>query len=369
MKGSGLVVALFIGTAAAGIHGTKPNGPKYQGTNPECTWFFDVVEKDTTCESIEKQWDLSHEVFVAWNPGAKKDCGGLPVGLSVCVEAPKRTTTSESSTSETSTSLETSTESPTSTGPPVPSPTQADLVASCTKFYLGVSGDTCARVLRRHKPLTMDQFVEWNPAVGKDCSGLWADYYYCVAAPTGGSNTTMSNTNSTVPSKTMSNSTIQNATATSANGIDPNKIQPDIASNCVRWHKVVKGNTCSSIVSQYGTFTQEEFVKWNPAVEKDCSGLWLNYYYCIAIPGTPTVKPTTSKATPTGCASPGLPSPTQPGAICKCKKWHQVVQGNTCEVIVRKYKISIDKFNKWNPEVGGDCHNLWLRYHVCVGAA
>ncbi|ATY59705.1 LysM domain-containing protein [Cordyceps militaris] len=31
-----------------------------------------------------------------------------------------------------------------------------------------------------------------------------------------------------------------------------------------------------------------EFIKWNPAVGEQCTGLFLGYYYCVGIPGTPT---------------------------------------------------------------------------------
>ncbi|KAM5494830.1 hypothetical protein MaudMau93_000128 [Microsporum audouinii] len=388
MKSSSFIVALFTSVVTADIHGTKPNGPKYAGTNPDCTWYLDLVDDSYTCENIEKQWDLSHEIFVAWNPGVKKDCSGLQVGLSVCVEAPMESITS-SSTSEASTSSETSIPSPTATGPPLPSPTQDGLVGNCTQFYHAVSGDTCGKIISRHKPIMLAQLIEWNPALEKDCTGLWAGYYYCIgipgipnASPTGISNSTISNTITTMLSTAKPNST-----ATSTSAAAPGPTQADIVSNCQRWHKVVSGDICTSLVSQYGTFTLEEFTKWNPAVGEDCSGLWLNYYYCIGrdskintqsscanqcrigIPGTPTAKQTTPKPSPTGCTSPGLPSPTQPGAICKCKKWHKVVQGDTCQNIIRKYSISTKSFNKWNPKVGDDCYSLWLRYYVCVGAA
>ncbi|EGE01204.1 LysM domain-containing protein [Trichophyton equinum CBS 127.97] len=358
MKVSSLTSFSLLGVVSAGINGGKPNGPTYAGTNRDCTWYLDLVDDSYTCENIESQWDLSHEVFVAWNPGVKKDCSGLKVGLSVCVEAPMESVTT-SSISEASTSLGTSTASPTASGPPLPSPTQDGLVGNCTKFHRAVSGDTYGKIISRYKPITLDQFIGWNPAVEKDCSGLWSGYHYCVGIPGIPSAPPTSISASTLRSSTSSHATVKPAA--------PGPTQDGIIKNCQRWHKAVSGNTCASLLKQYGTFTQEEFIKWNPAVGEDCSGLWLNYYYCIGIPGTPTTKKSVPKPTPTGCNSPGLPSPTQPGAICQCSKWHQVRQGDTCDNITRKYRISISKFKEWNPNVGKDCYGLWLRYYVCVG--
>ncbi|EZF35977.1 hypothetical protein H101_00492 [Trichophyton interdigitale H6] len=267
MKVSILTSFSLLGVVSAGINGGKPNGPTYAGTNRDCTWYLDLVDDSYTCENIEIQWDLSHEVFVAWNPGVKKACSGLKVGLSVCVEAPMESVTT-SSISEASTSSGTSTASPTATGPPLPSPTQDGLVGNCTKFHRAVNGDTCGKIISRYKPITLDQFIEWNPAVEKDCSGLWSGYHYCADIP---------GTPSLSPTSTSA-STSSHATVKPA---APGPTQDGVVHNCQRWHKAVSGNTCASIIDQYGSFTQEEFIKWNPAVGEDCSGLWLNYYYCI----------------------------------------------------------------------------------------
>ena len=81
------------------------------------------------------------------------------------------------------------------------------------------------------------------------------------------------------------------------------------------------------------------------------------------IPGTPTEPP---KPTTTAC--PNVPTPTQPGSICACKRWHKVASGNHCETIQKQYGITAAQFQKWNPEVGASCGNLWLGYNVCVSA-
>lgn len=61
------------------------------------------------------------------------------------------------------------------------------------------------------------------------------------------------------------------------------------------------------------------------------------------------------------------PTPTQPGSLCRCKKWHKVASGQTCATIQSQYAITAANFLLWNPQVGSDCKNLFLNYNVCVG--
>lgn len=84
----------------------------------------------------------------------------------------------------------------------------------------------------------------------------------------------------------------------------------------------------------------------------------------LGIPGTPTKPP--PPTTTSTCK--GAPTPTQPGAVCKCKKWHKVGKETTCESIEKYYKISKANFLKWNPKVGSTCKTLWQGYNVCVSA-
>ncbi|KAF4764199.1 hypothetical protein N7455_003730 [Penicillium solitum] len=60
-----------------------------------------------------------------------------------------------------------------------PTPTQTGMVSGCTTFYEAVRGDGCYTIATSYG-ITLDEFYEWNAAVGDDCSRLWPDYYYCV---------------------------------------------------------------------------------------------------------------------------------------------------------------------------------------------
>ncbi|RYO86656.1 hypothetical protein DL764_008976 [Monosporascus ibericus] len=420
---------LMAGTAASTTKAARAvrrqDGPVDPGTAPDCTFFDTAYDKSYNCQYFEESWGISHADFVAWNPSVKDDCSGIKVGNSYCIEVnngePRPTTTSASSTVQptptekpkpsptqdglidtcnkfyfavksdtcnkivkahgnvftfadflkwnpavgddcsglwaetyycvgvpgTPTAPPTTTP-PTPTGDPKPSPTQDGLIDTCTKFYFAVAGDTCDKIVKAHGTFTFADFVNWNPAVGEDCSGLWAKTYYCVGVP----GTPTARPTTTKPPQT---------TTTKPGG--PSPTQDGIVANCQRYYKAVSGDTCQKIVDKYGAFSLAQFRSWNPAVGADCSGLWLGYYYCIGVPGTPT-SPT---AKPTATCNPTAPTPTQPVAICGCKKWHKVSSGDYCDAIIKKYGITKANFNKWNPNVGNDCSSLWLGYHVCVG--
>jgi hypothetical protein len=62
-----------------------------------------------------------------------------------------------------------------------------------------------------------------------------------------------------------------------------------------------------------------------------------------------------------------VPSPTQPGMVDSCNKWHYVDDGDGCYSIAQTYRISLSDFYSWNSKVGTDCAGLWLHYYVCVG--
>ncbi|EFQ99447.1 LysM domain-containing protein [Nannizzia gypsea CBS 118893] len=323
---------------------TNPTpSPTQDGMVNTCAKFYQAVSGDTCDKIVIKYGTFTLKNFVTWNPAVKGDCSGLWAGYYYCVGVPGTPTAPPSTTMP-----------PTPTAPSGPSPTQGGIIATCRQWYKAESGDTCLKIVDKYRTFSLAQFQSWNPAVGSDCTGLWAGYYYCIGIPG-------------TPTQPTSTSTSRPPTTTTPSG--PSPTQPGIISTCNRFHQAVAGDSCYVIANKYGTFTVEQFIKWNPAVNSDCSALFLGYYYCIGIPGTPTSKPTSKPpTTPTGCPNPSLPTPTQPGAVCQCKKWHKVESGDYCDSIIRKYNINADQFHTWNPQVGRACTTLWLGYYVCVGA-
>ncbi|RYP68506.1 hypothetical protein DL769_005503 [Monosporascus sp. CRB-8-3] len=118
-------------------------------------------------------------------------------------------------------------------GVETPQPIQSGMVGNCNTFHF---------------------FTTWNPAVGKDCSGLWSDTYACAGL-----------IGSTKPPSPTSTKT--------GNGIStPTPTQRSMVNNCDKFY-FNSGDTCASTVSKSG-ISVAQFVQWNPSVSKDCSGLW-----------------------------------------------------------------------------------------------
>lgn len=198
------------------------------------------------------------------------------------------------------------------------------------------TGDTCAKLVQKFGTFSLSDFYTWNPAVGTDCSGLWSDTYVCVG-------TTATPTTKPTTSKP----------ATPTGSPLPSPTQDGLTDKCTRFYKVVKGDTCAKIIAKYGTFSLSDFYGWNPAVGTDCSGLWLDTYVCVGVPGTPTSKPASPSPTPTK-APPSGPTPVQDGISPSCNSFYKVVKGDTCAKIVSNHKnqFSLSDFYKWNPAVG-----------------
>lgn len=49
------------------------------------------------------------------------------------------------------------------------------MVKNCDSFYKVKAKDTCAKIASA-KGVTKAQLIKWNPALGKDCTGIWVDY-------------------------------------------------------------------------------------------------------------------------------------------------------------------------------------------------
>jgi len=59
--------------------------------------------------------------------------------------------------------------------------------------------------------------------------------------------------------------------------------------------------------------------------------------------------------------------PTQSGSITNCGRYHEVVDGDTCNLICLIYSITFTALRKVNTYLNVDCTNLWLKSSVCVG--
>ncbi|KAJ4248492.1 hypothetical protein NW762_012830 [Fusarium torreyae] len=391
--------------------------------------FSTSADSGATCSSFASDWGLTVDVLKSLNPGIS--CPDLDADGFYCVvgtvnDDPPPTagpssaagvSTRVSSSSTTTTSKSTVVDKPSPTkgssgnGIETPSPIQDGMVANCNKWHYVQSTTTCQGILNYDK-ISLADFVKWNPAAGKDCSGMWKETYACVGVVGSSSSPTTTakapatttksgdgistpepiqegmlancnkfhlvidtttcqgiltydkisladfSTNACVgvigstPSLTTTTKPKPATTTTKGNGITtPTPIQAGMVSNCNKFHLVGDSTTCQGILD-YDKISLADFVKWNPAVGKDCGGLWKGTHACVGVVGS---KPTPTKDSGNGVTT---PTPTQAGMVKNCSKFHFIGTTTTCQGVLKYDKITLAQFVKWNPAIGKDCSGL-----------
>ncbi|KAK0385976.1 hypothetical protein NLU13_7150 [Sarocladium strictum] len=327
-----------------------PNMPFDPNTEKTCVWWWDN-DGSIACKDMPTEWGISMENWLRWNPSLTSDCGNFINGRSYCVEAPssgdddpqESSTTSSSQSSSTTTS---------GNGIATPTPTQSGIVSNCNKFHLVKDTTTCQGIVDYNK-ISMTDFMAWNNGVNAECTNLWLGTYACVGV-LGGTQTTKTTTSK--PSST-----------TKGNGIaTPTPTQPGMAGNCNKFHLIKETTTCQGIVD-YNKISMADFNKWNPTVNTGCTNLWLGTYACVGVLGATSTVSTTKTTTTSKGNGVTTPTPTQPGMVSNCNKFHLIKEGTTCQGIVDYNKITMANFKKWNPAVNDGCTNLWLGSYACVG--
>lgn len=130
-----------------------------------CNKFYWVSRGDK-CDDVASKNGIAVKDLLSWNPKAGQGCSNLWAETYACVSIigckPRPPPTKPNN------------------GVQTPVPTQPGMVENCKTFYFVKSGDSCASVASKVGISTAD-FSIWNPQVGKQCTGLWANVYACVA--------------------------------------------------------------------------------------------------------------------------------------------------------------------------------------------
>ncbi|KAL3478573.1 hypothetical protein BJX99DRAFT_105093 [Aspergillus californicus] len=314
-----------------------PNFPSDPDTTSYCTWWWDN-DGSIPCADMPGVWGITLADFLRWNPSLTPSCGNFLADTSYCVEAfgePDPTTSTTTTT--------------TTAGPP--GETQPGQIATCNRWDLVQSGDSCDTYTAKYPGVTLADLTTWNSEIGAQCQFLWVGYYICTGV-TGFTPTVTTTT----------------ATATSTNGVTtPTPTQPGMVSTCDAFHLVSTNEDCASIASANG-ITQAQFLEWNSGVGAGCSSLWLGYYVCVSTLDVDNENPTATSSTATTTATNGVttPTPIRPGMVGNCDSFYMVVDGDGCTAIAQSHGISLAQFAAYNPEVKTDCSGLWLGYYVCV---
>ncbi|KAF3901816.1 hypothetical protein AA313_de0206868 [Arthrobotrys entomopaga] len=187
-----------------------------------------------------------------------------------------------------------------------PSPIQTGQIGGCVGWRYVFPTDTCESLVTRFGKygLTPETLLEWNPAIGPNCTNLIPKYFICVDR--GGSVVTTTITSAPPTSTT----TTHTPTSTTSTITTPSPIQSGQPSNCIGWAFVRPNDNCDTIIERYYSrtlITRDELLNWNPAIAPDCTPT-IGTFLCVQIPGSAPSMPVISSA---GSSNTAGPSPTE----------------------------------------------------------
>lgn len=156
-------------------NGIETPTPAMPGLSPDCDEFH-FAEDGEICDTIANDAGISLDDFLEWNPEAGADCETLWKDAYVCIgiigseddgdedDDPPATTTTASDPGN---------------GVETPSPVMPKITDDCDEFHFVEDGEICATIVADYG-ITLEEFVEWNPAVGEECADMWKEAYVCV---------------------------------------------------------------------------------------------------------------------------------------------------------------------------------------------
>ncbi|KAM7214512.1 hypothetical protein V8F06_010073 [Rhypophila decipiens] len=333
--------------------GPTPASPTFPNIDCHCNAFYKLRAEDT-CESVMDRFDVEPQDFFAWNPEVAQNCTfNFYVGYSYCVGigdtcsmAPSFTGTGVNTATDYSYVSDgtraTENPRPTATGFP-PEPLQSGTPENCQEYYQAADIDTCLSIVHRFSDqMDQEQFHEWNPAVGKDCDGLYVNHHYCVLAP--------------IDIGTLPNATTQYTIAllhTTYSGA---------ASGCPVLVPAATSAGCDDLEEVFSV-APSNVEAWNTGV--DCDGtqtLTPDLLYCI---GDPTEAPG-PLPTPPPAGNLDGPQPQQAGIVEDCLSYWFVGTTDTCELIAEIHDVTEAQLISWNPVLDSDCSGLESGNFICV---
>ncbi|GKU05910.1 unnamed protein product [Fusarium langsethiae] len=232
-----------LATSAKPTATSNVPSPIQAGITKQCNKYH-LVQKTTTCDSIENYYKLPFATFYKWNPSVGENCQSLLAGYYVCVSVPGWTPTPTTGNN----------------GIETPLPIQEGMTKSCNKFHLISKTTTCSSIESYYK-LDMADFKRWNTGINKSCTNLMAGYNVCIGV---------------IGQKPK-------PTPTTPGGIQtPSPVQTNMVKGCKKFHLVQSTTTCASI-QKYYKISWANLYKWNPTIGSACTSLWAKYWVCVAV--------------------------------------------------------------------------------------
>ncbi|KAI1403142.1 hypothetical protein F4819DRAFT_484928 [Hypoxylon fuscum] len=211
-----------------------------------------------------------------------------------------------------------------------------------------------------------------NPTLNSDCSGLYAGWWFCVGIPTTSAaefGWTTTDAPANVPTFTGNYTFTTLPEVNSTFKAEPT--QTGIVGGCLSYYQAQDGETYRNIVDGH-YLTQEDFMAMNPALNGNCDGLWLGYYYCVVGPSGITAMPPTATSPPHRRrlrSRLAKPASVVIGTSAMASQWDGDRIADTCDSIILVNGLDSNVFYQWNPAIGsGTCDSLTPNFYVCVAA-
>ncbi|KAJ7772315.1 hypothetical protein B0H16DRAFT_167863 [Mycena metata] len=330
-----------------------------------CTLY--TVQGNQTCDDILNDVNQNNLVggnvtinmqqFMSFNPDLISNCANLPLFPTICI-SPHGGFTDIGNDG----GLAVPTATPTATVAP-PGQTPPGTTANCGAWYFVEPGNFCQQVALNNS-ITLDDLITLNPEINANCTNLWAEYFYCVAAfpPLSATSTVpMVTSNATavgtllVMSLTTATTPLTTQNLPSVTGMPaPTHVAAGTVTNGCAWYYTMDvGFNCTWIES-YFNISEADFNLYNYNPDPPCPNLNVGSAYCVQVlNNTLTIPPT-----PTNAAQGSAPS--------GCLQWYTVVNGDGCTSIPQKFGLSAAQFAALNPELTSTCTNLGLGEAYCV---
>ncbi|KAJ6096606.1 hypothetical protein N7486_007352 [Penicillium sp. IBT 16267x] len=363
-------IALAQGISAATMYYTNPNilncSDIITGTTLclplTCNEVY-AVEANDTCSSVAVSYYTTTSNIINWNSQLNSNCSNLVSpdpywGSVLCVSAPGGTYTGQA--------LNTTSSSGTTNpvDPPVGVTVAAGSTLDCGAWFVNEASlaYNCSDICLDNS-IAIHLFVDANPSLNyTTCDDdLVTGDAYCIDPLDG-----WEDYNSTA----TANSTVTAAASPTW------PVQTGIASDCNAYYEAQSGDTCDTIIAEFG-ITLAQFIAWNPAVSSNCtSGLWVEEDYCVGVATSSTTATTTiistsstftASTTSSTSTTVTAPAPTQSGIASNCNEYYVVQSGDTCATVEAAYGITSAQFLAWNPAVSSDCETgFWADEAYCV---
>ncbi|KAF7316288.1 hypothetical protein MIND_00147500 [Mycena indigotica] len=246
---------------------------------------------------------------------------------------------------------------------PIPTPTVAGTTSNCGRYYQVKQGDICNSVVLANS-ISLPDFLVLNPEIDTNCTNLWLDYYYCVAAfpplstvsapPVVTTNYTSASVfQYSLPTQSYTASFATQILTAAGVPVPTNIAKGTRPVNCGFYYTVQSGDTLATISNTTG-LNATLLETWNPqlAASSPVAGSAL----CVVFP----------KGNYTLSTAP-IPSNVAPNVTtANCAEYDTIVSGDSCTTVEKRNFIDHTQFLKLNPGINSQCSNIVLGLAYCV---